>query len=276
MSQIYNIARLKLIDRLLLAIKGYFFMSVVQTHTQHNVFKTDIEALRALAVLFVLFTHLQIMGFSGGYIGVDIFFVISGYLITKNIYNLNKGGFSYKEFYCKRIRRLFPALYATIIICLIAGFFILSFRDYMELGQSSIFSIFSLSNILFWLQDNYFGNAAIRKPLLHTWSLSVEEGFYLLYPAFLIYCLKRFNIKIILVSVILTSLIITQLLIVKYPSMVFYLTPFRIFELAIGGLLVFIDKDYIKSKFKINIVWLLSLASLFICSYIYNETTLFP
>lgn len=151
-----------------------------------DTYRTDIDGIRALAVLAVLLFHFQFEDFVGGYVGVDVFFVISGFLITGQILKeLRTDTFSFVEFYKRRVRRLFPALFCMLLATLVAGTFLLAPEPLEALGESSLFAVFSLSNLLFYSQSGYFDSDSIQKPLLHTWSLGVEEQFYLFWPLFL-------------------------------------------------------------------------------------------
>ena len=180
-------------------------------------YRRDIDGLRAIAVLSVFFYHLGVSPFSGGFVGVDIFFVISGFLITRLIVDQKTSGkFTFAEFYIRRVRRLFPALAFTIAATLAAGVYFFSTVDLARIGSSAIAAILSLSNIYFWQQAGYFDAASIVKPLLHTWSLSVEEQFYLVWPAMLVILLGRFSRRVTLVAIVLiglASLLACQLMI---------------------------------------------------------------
>lgn len=145
-------------------------------------YRPDIDGLRAIAVLSVVFYHAG-LGFPGGYVGVDVFFVISGYLITSLILkDLERGSFSMVNFWERRIRRIFPALAVMVAATMLAGWFLLLPEDLAKLGASVIAQSLMVSNFYFWRTTNYFGGANEEKPLLHTWSLAVEEQFYLVFP----------------------------------------------------------------------------------------------
>ena len=172
-------------------------MDTKRNHLRH------IDGLRAIAVLSVIFFHFGIFGFSGGYIGVDIFFVISGFLITRIIVAEIEltGRFSFLNFYQRRVRRLFPALVFVLFLTTVAAIFLLAPENLVQYGGSLAASAFSVSNILFWFESGYFDTASHLKPLLHTWSLSVEEQFYLVWPLLLL--LMASKTKKILAIVIL-------------------------------------------------------------------------
>ena len=146
-------------------------------------YRPDIDGLRALAVLSVLVYHVDSRLLSGGFLGVDIFFVISGYLISLIVFReLAQGEFSLSHFYSRRVRRLFPALIAVILACLIFGGFALFAEEYQRLGRHAVAAISFLLNFLLMREAGYFNVVSDAKPLLHLWSLSVEEQFYLVWP----------------------------------------------------------------------------------------------
>ena len=155
-------------------------------------YRPEIDVLRAWAVIIVVLYHLDIPSFSGGFVGVDVFFVISGYLITRNIrVPLEKDTFSLSRFYAQRARRLMPSLLVTLIITLILGFYLMASSHFLALVKNAFGAVLSLSNIFFWKQTNYFDDALKLNPMMHTWSLSLEEQFYLLYPLLLIWLTKK-------------------------------------------------------------------------------------
>lgn len=201
-----------------------------------------IDGLRAIAVSLVLLFHVKTPFFLGGYIGVDVFFVISGFLITRGIISAtDKGTFSFANFYSRRAARLFPALFVTILATLIAGFFILSPSALEEVSGSALAAALFFANIFFALDAGYFDTASHLKPLLHMWSLSVEEQFYLVWPITIIVLLSVFKGKArYLIPIIgALSLIAALYYAPKNANFVFFMTPFRIFQFCIGAGLAF-------------------------------------
>ncbi|MGR0482836.1 MAG: acyltransferase family protein [Candidatus Electronema sp. V4] len=206
-------------------------------------YRADIDGLRAAAVLAVLLYHFDFKAFSGGFTGVDIFFVISGFLITQNIMaDLSGGTFSFARFYARRVKRLFPALYATLLLSLLASHLLFTPEHHLQFGKSLLASLLSVSNILFWKEAGYFDTAADFKPLLHTWSLAVEEQFYFIWPAMLL-LLAKLGKKWLLAALLLgsaASLYCAERWLRSDPSGAFFLTPFRLAEFACGAALVWL------------------------------------
>jgi peptidoglycan/LPS O-acetylase OafA/YrhL len=206
--------------------------------------RPEIEGLRAVAVLAVLLFH---AGFPlpGGYIGVDVFFAISGFLITRNILrDRQAGNFTFGGFYIRRIRRLFPALAVTLLATLAAGWQWLAPDDMARLAESALFAVISLSNVLFWREIGYFDADAVSKPLLHTWSLAVEEQFYLVWPAVVVGASRlrhTWGPSAVIAMVGVSSFLGAEFHRSADPGAVFYLTPFRMFQLSSGALLAVID-----------------------------------
>jgi peptidoglycan/LPS O-acetylase OafA/YrhL len=150
-------------------------------------YRADIDGLRAIAVLAVIGFHANPAAVPGGFVGVDIFFVISGFLITSLILTkLRDGSFSFMEFYARRIRRLFPALIVVLLAIWILGWFILPPTEYAALGRHTLAGAAFAANILSYSEVGYFDVPAAAKPLLHLWSLGVEEQFYIVFPALLL------------------------------------------------------------------------------------------
>ncbi len=221
-----------------------------------KIFRKDINGLRTVAVLLVLLFHIDSSWLGAGFLGVDVFLVISGYLITKSIlFDLDEKRFSLKGFYTRRIRRLFPALAFTIFLVLLLGVFLLSSHFYNRVAQSSLAALFSVSNIFFWLEDGYFNQGSELKPLLHTWSLGLEEQFYLLWPVLLILCYKiRKNLFwFSLFFIGLLSLLAAQYYTPIDSTATFYLLPFRIFEFVLGALCLPLEKIFPSNK-RLNIM----------------------
>jgi peptidoglycan/LPS O-acetylase OafA/YrhL len=200
-------------------------------------FRPDIEGLRALAVAPILMFHLSPALCPGGFAGVDIFFVISGFLITRMIV-ADGAAFSLRGFYVRRLFRLLPALLVTLIATVAAGWFLLGPSDFVALAWSALAAEFAVSNFYFLAAVDYFNASSLSHPLLHTWSLGAEEQFYLLWPA-LIVAVRRLRLSLIAVSAVaaLVSFLAVQVLRSGFPHAVFYLMPFRVFELALGACL---------------------------------------
>lgn len=203
-------------------------------------YRRDIDGLRAIAVLPVILFHGGFSAFGGGFLGVDVFFVISGYLIAGILLrDLAAGRFSILGFYERRARRILPALFVVLLASLalaLAWMPPLAFRDF---GQSLVATGLFASNVLFWLEAGYFDGAAEAKPLLHSWSLAVEEQYYLLFPLALaaLWRFGRAGTLAALGAVALASLIAAAWATRHWPDAAFYLTPFRLWELLAGALL---------------------------------------
>lgn len=205
-------------------------------------YRKDLDGLRALAILPVLFFHLDFHWFSGGYTGVDVFFVLSGYLISSIlIKEINNKTFSFGQFFNRRIRRLMPMGFAIYIFCLLVFLFIYPSTYYQKVTDAALTSMLFSSNIYFWQQGGYFTGAYIElNPLLHTWSLSVEEQFYLFFPLFLIILFKLTTSTLLrFLAICMLTLISLFIAVTFAPSSqsfaAFYLLPPRIYELAIGA-----------------------------------------
>lgn len=204
-------------------------------------YRAEVDGLRALAVVPVVLFHAGIPGFSGGYLGVDVFFVISGFLITSIlITDLRTGHFSLVEFYERRARRILPALIVMIVACVPFAWLWMLPSELASFGKSIVATVFFVSNILFWRESGYFDPATDLKPLLHTWSLAVEEQYYLLFPVFL-YLMYRYARRAIipaLVLLILCSLALAEWGWRNVPAATFYLAPTRIWEILVGAVCV--------------------------------------
>lgn len=208
-------------------------------------YRPDIDGLRAVAVAGVLLYHYGATWLPGGFTGVDVFFVISGYLITKIlIREIEAGEFSVIGFYARRIRRIIPALLVMLTTTLIAGWFILMPGDYADLGTSTAYAALGLGNLYFHSNTGYFDQASGLQPLLHTWSLGVEEQFYVVWPLALLAGLtllksRRLFVAILAVGVLLAFYIAARTTVTD-PKAAFYLPHLRAWELSIGALLPFL------------------------------------
>ena len=163
---------------------------------QNNSFRQDINGLRAIAVIAVVLFHFNASWMPGGFAGVDVFFVISGFLMTGIIFRgIEQENFSILKFYVARANRIIPALAVLCLVLLVFGWFYLTPLDYKALGKHAASSVAFLSNIIYWRESGYFDAASHEKWLLHTWSLSVEWQFYILYPLVLVAMRKFMSIK---------------------------------------------------------------------------------
>lgn len=247
---------------------------------QHN-YQPHIDVLRALAVMLVILNHLDFSLFSGGFIGVDIFFVISGYLITKNITKekATTSNFSYKDFYTRRIIRLAPAFLTVILITSLIFIPIFTLEENQAYLKTVISSLSLTSNIYYTnLLSDYFSLTAKSTPLLHIWSLSLEEQFYLLWPLIIVFIFsfsKKFKISALL-TIILVSLYISSEL-AKYNTIAaYYLLPSRVFEFAIGALIVFLPQIRNLSIGLSRLLGLVALAGMVFASVFIDKNTIFP
>jgi peptidoglycan/LPS O-acetylase OafA/YrhL len=207
-------------------------------HAPGSRYRPDIDGLRALAILPVLLFHYRVPGFSGGFVGVDVFFVISGYLIAGLIYGeMRDGRFSILTFYERRVRRIFPALFALLIATSVAAWLILFPSDLARYARSLVYTAAFASNVGFWRELGYFDVGAEQKPLLHLWSIAVEEQFYLLFPAILLLVSGRSWARALaVVSAILVASFVFSLYAVKHgPAFAFYMLPSRAWELMLGA-----------------------------------------
>lgn len=208
-------------------------MSLMTSVIQH------VNGLRGIAVALVILYHYFPSLLSGGYVGVDVFFVISGYLITKVIVQaIHEKTFCFSNFYQKRILRLFPGLSAVLFCLIIVCAVVMTPPELAKLGQQVQAGVLFVSNFFYWSQEGYFDSSAIQKPLLHLWSLAVEEQFYLLWPLLVIAAFRyRIHPMIGCLSLCILSLCLNVILVDRHPSLVFYWPITRFWELAVGGLL---------------------------------------
>lgn len=217
-------------------------MASLQPHLSHPKYRSDIDGLRAIAVLPVVAFHAFPGWVKGGFVGVDVFFVISGYLISTIIFeNLDKGTFSFAEFYARRIKRIFPALLLVLIASYAFGWFALLADEYKQLGKHIAAGAGFISNIVLWNEAGYFDNSAETKPLLHLWSLGIEEQFYIVWPLLLWLAWKRkFNLLTITMLIAVVSYYLNVKGIKKDAVSTFYSPQTRFWELLCGSLLAWV------------------------------------
>ncbi|MBI5950517.1 MAG: acyltransferase [Chloroflexi bacterium] len=244
-------------------------------------YRKDIDGLRAISVLAVLFNHAGISWFSGGYIGVDIFFVISGYLITSIIFReIQSNQFSLIRFYERRIRRILPALLGLLVFTVTACAMLYDHdtEKFKEFGKSVIATALFVSNINFWKEAGYFSAPSQLKPLLHTWSLAVEEQFYILYPLFMfaIYRYAKKMAPFILTGVAILSFGFAVYTTLNNPSTAFYLFHLRAWELLIGGMLALNFFPTELGKKYSNLIGFMGLALTTVPIFLYTKSTAFP
>ena len=210
-------------------------------------YRKEIDGLRAVAVSTVILYHAGIEAFSGGYVGVDIFFVISGFLIFGLILKeLSLGVFSFSNFYQRRIKRLLPALFLVIFCTTVPAYLVLIPEDFAAYSRSIISTSLFIPNLLFWQETGYFNADVDLKPLLHTWSLGVEEQFYIIFPIvlFFIYKWARRYLIPFFVIVAFMSLLLAEQFVLSNPAAAFFLLPTRIWEFLCGGLLAILFNSY--------------------------------
>lgn len=207
-------------------------------------YRPDIDGLRAFAVLSVIIFHFFPEILTGGFVGVDIFFVISGYLITSIIFKeLDADIFSFKNFYARRIKRIFPSLITVIISIFVIGWFLFIPPDYAQLGKHIMSGTAFISNIILWQEVGYFDSSIQSKPLLHLWSLSVEEQFYILWPFLLWMAWKRkINLLLVVISVFIASFVLNIVIVQNDKMAAFYLPHARFWELLAGSILAWLHR----------------------------------
>jgi peptidoglycan/LPS O-acetylase OafA/YrhL len=270
---------------------------------QNSRHRDDIDGLRAIAVLLVIAFHMQAgllptsashwigkhisntlafclaAGPMGGFVGVDIFFVISGFLIGGIILREQSAGtFSIIKFYERRIRRIFPALVAVLLFVSVIGYFALTPPELVNLAKSLLAATFSGANIYFWRNSSYFAEPSLLEPLLHTWSLAVEEQFYLVFPLLLL-LLHRFlrnHLKLAIVLLTLSSFVASVIGTHHDPTGTFYLAHTRAWELLLGTLVALGVVRPPTSNRSRNIVASAGLALIAIAAFFYTSATMFP
>lgn len=244
-------------------------------------YRQDIDGLRALAIIPVVLFHADLSTFSGGFVGVDIFFVISGYLITNILLrDIKNDSFSILKFYERRIRRIIPALFVVLAATQLAGFFLLLPHDNSVLAQSSLSALFFGSNFFFWHSSSgYFAPTSETYPLLHTWSLSIEEQFYLFFPILFFFLLRKSQtialgvISLLSILSLFACIILTEI----HQITAFYQLPTRAWELGTGSILAAINWKHVpRSKWLSELLGILGLVLIILSIFLFDEHTSFP
>jgi peptidoglycan/LPS O-acetylase OafA/YrhL len=241
-------------------------------------YRPDIDGLRAVAVLSVLAFHIGLIGFKGGFVGVDVFFVISGYLISSIIFaEISGSRFTIIGFYERRIRRIFPALVAMLGVATVAAVVYLLPGELIDYAKSMLAATGSASNFYFWWHSGYF-SAPTSKPLLHTWSLAVEEQFYILFPLFLLLVRRFFpkRLKTAVVALFVLSLVASGIVVSRNQDTAFYMPYTRAWELLLGTLLSLSIFPRLRSAWLRNMATLGGMGMILWSVLFYSQETLFP
>lgn len=232
--------------------RGNGVRSILVFREKEVSFRSDINGLRAIAVIAVVLFHFNVAGFAGGFVGVDVFFVISGYLMTKIIFTkLEANTFQVSQFYLARFRRIVPALACLCLLLLLMLWWILPPSEMIEFSQQVASSITFVSNILYWRESGYFDVASHEKWLLHTWSLSVEWQFYIFYPIGILLAKRIFSfasLRWVLLAAALCSFALSAILPVRWADAGFFLLPTRAWEMLAGGLIFLFPKVFSKPQ----------------------------
>jgi len=246
-------------------------------------YRPEIDGLRAIAVLAVVLFHTNLFGVAGGYLGVDVFFVISGYLITSIISKeIKQKQFSFKSFFIRRTKRIMPALFFVVFSTIPFAWIYLLPDEFKNYSKALIYIPLYTSNILFYKQTNYFDTSTELNPLIHTWSLAIEEQFYIVFPVILFalyrYIKKEITVLMILLTACLLSLLFVTEVIKSDQNKAFYLFQFRFWELLLGSCLA-IYLGHFKSTNAIlqrNFLSILGFISLIFCVIFFDENTSHP
>ncbi|WP_394181620.1 acyltransferase family protein [Yoonia maritima] len=243
-----------------------------------NRYRRDIDGLRAVAVLPVVLFHAHVSGVSGGYVGVDVFFVISGFLITSIIQReISTRNFSILRFYERRARRILPALFAVIVGTLAASYFFFMPTEFEDAAKSAIATVMFVSNILFWSETGYFSPGIYSQPLLHTWSLAIEEQFYIFFPPLMmLLAWMRQGPRKVIAALTLLSFALSALTTSMRPEMAYFLLPWRAWELGLGALIALSMDDIRLGRRMREGLSLFGLASILFAVAAFDETTNFP
>ncbi len=259
-------------------------------------YRPDVDGLRAIAVLAVIGFHASPRFVPGGYVGVDVFFVISGFLISGIVFShLANGNFTFADFYARRVRRIFPALAVVLAGCWLAGWFVLVQDEYRELQKHLAAGAAFLSNFVLLGESGYFDARSELKPLLHLWSLGVEEQFYLIWPPLLFLCWRRgLNLVTAILGIVAVSFALNIALVATSAAAAFYLPFTRLWELLLGGLLAYVERfrkdqvtsfvrrfvfespDRVDDRFVANVKGGVGLALVLIAAAMLGKSSAFP
>ena len=242
-------------------------------------YRRDVDGLRALAVMPVVLYHVGLVGFSGGFVGVDIFFVISGYVIAGSLLaDLEEGKFSLWRFYEKRVRRIFPALVLVYVCTYAAGLILLIPEHFINFSSSVVASATFLANFFFWKNEGYFDLSAHLRPLLHTWSLAIEEQFYLFAPIVMWLVYEKLGRRWVaaILPLLLSSLVLSTYATRVASTANFFLLPTRAWELLVGVLLALVRPQPVTRKWVREIVPFVGLAAITWAVTTFSDETPFP
>ncbi|WHS60122.1 acyltransferase family protein [Pseudomonas sp. G2-4] len=246
-------------------------------HTFGN--RRDIDGLRALAVIPVVLFHFGFSAFSGGFVGVDVFFVISGFLITSILFReIGAQRFSFVDFWARRARRIIPALSVVLVAALALGWLLLTAKDFSELGRTVRYQALFISNILFMREDGYFEPASDMKPLLHTWSLAVEEQYYIFFPLLMVVLMRYVrHWRWMLFAVLLVSFGLNVAYIDRKPDFVFFSLPTRAWELLCGAMLAVLPASkQVVRPWLYQLAGAVGLAAVLVAVFTFDESSRFP
>ncbi len=254
--------------------------SELSTASSLSKWRNHIDGLRAVAVLTVLLYHLDPNFLPGGFIGVDVFFVISGFLISKIIYNdiSRQGTFSFTNFYIRRARRILPVFAVVTIAVLIAGYFAYFPDKYVQIADATLYAVAFAANIFFYLSSGYFGPGAETQPFLHYWSLGVEEQFYIFFPIIVLIVWKTvprmLGPAIILIAMI--SLVAAEWTVRDNPNAAFYFSHLRAWELLAGSILALPSFPFVNKRLWSEALSILGLLMIAGAAVLFDKQTRFP
>lgn len=249
------------------------------TCARRSDYRPDIDGLRAVAVLLVVIFHFFPGLIHGGFVGVDIFFLISGFLISKHIWEeLNAGAFSIRIFYARRARRIFPALCAVLFACLVMGWVILTPAEYEQLGKHVVAGAVFVSNVVLWKESGYFDNAADTKPLLHLWSLGIEEQFYIVWPLLLAFLWRFYRNPGWALPIIIVVSLGYSIMVAGHDVVADFYSPLtRFWELALGAGLAYLSAHKPAPGMRTcSCISLLGLCMIFGSAIVIEKDFLFP